>query len=59
VIKSFELLNVPQEQISQANLLSKVASSSKLGKYRSIIQETLKVSRVLIGEKEGEQVLVL
>ena len=42
---TFELVHVPREQNSRADLLSKMASSEKGGRQRSVIQETLKSPR--------------
>jgi len=41
----FELVHVPREQNAWADLLSKLASSGKGGRQRSVIQETLKSPR--------------
>ena len=41
----FELVHVPREQNSQVDLLTKLASSRKRGRQRSVIQETLKAPR--------------
>jgi len=38
----FELVHVPQEQNARADLLTKLANSSKGGRQRTIIQETLR-----------------
>jgi len=45
----FELVHVPREQNYRANLLSKLASSRKEGRQRSVIQETLKSPRTAEG----------
>jgi len=42
---TFELVHVPREQNSQADLLSKLVSSGKGGRQRSVIQETLRSPR--------------
>ncbi|XP_068466362.1 uncharacterized protein [Phaseolus vulgaris] len=41
----FELVHVPREQNSRADLLAKLANSRKGNRQRSVIQETLKVPR--------------
>jgi len=41
----FELVHVPREQNARADLLAKLASSSKGGKQRIVIQETLRTPR--------------
>jgi len=41
----FELVYVPREQNARANLLAKLASSSKGGRLRIVIQETLRIPR--------------
>jgi len=41
----FELVHVPREQNARADLLSKLASSGKGGRQRTVIQETLKTPR--------------
>ena len=41
----FELLHVPREQNTEADLLAKLASSCKGGRQRTVIQETLKAPR--------------
>jgi len=43
----FELVHVPREQNSRANLLAKLASSGKGGRQRMVIQETLKTPRTI------------
>ena len=43
---TFELLHVPREQNSRADLLSKLASRSKPRQHRSVIRETLITPRV-------------
>jgi len=42
---TFELVHVPREQNARADLLAKLASSSKGGRQRSVIQETQKSPR--------------
>jgi len=42
---TFDLVHVHKEQNSRADLLSKLASSGKKGRQRSMIQETLKSPR--------------
>jgi len=50
----FKLIQVPREQNSHANLLSKLASSGKGGWQRSVIQETLKAPHTVgEGSEEG------
>ena len=44
---TFELVLVPREHNSRADLLSKLASSGKGGRQRSVIQETLKSPRTI------------
>jgi len=46
---TFNLVHVPKEQNSPADLLSKLDSSGKGGRQRSVIQETLKSSRTAEG----------
>jgi len=41
----FELVHLPREQNSRAALLAKLANSSKGGRQRTIIQETLRTLR--------------
>ena len=41
----FELVHVPREQNTRADLLAKLASSGKGGKKRTVIQETLRTPR--------------
>ena len=45
----FDLIHVPREQNSRADLLSKLASSRKGGRQRSLIQETLKSPKTTEG----------
>jgi len=45
----FELVHVPREQNSRADLLSKLASSGKGGRQRPVIQETLNSPRTAEG----------
>jgi len=45
----FDLVHVPRERNSRANMLSKLASSGKGGRQRSVIQETLKSPRTAEG----------
>jgi len=47
----FEFVHVPREQNCRADLLSKLASCSKLGQHKSVIRETLVVPRVDTREK--------
>ncbi|XP_068486911.1 uncharacterized protein [Phaseolus vulgaris] len=47
---AFELVHVPREQNSRADLLAKLASSGKGGKQRTVIQETLKTSRKFVAD---------
>jgi len=54
----FELVHVPREQNSRADLLAKLASSRKGIGQRSLIQETLKASRTA-GENSPREVLVV
>jgi len=44
----FELVHVPREQNARADLLAKLASSSKGGRQRTVIQETLKAPRAFV-----------
>jgi len=44
----FELVHVPREQNARADLLAKLASSSKGGRQRTVIQETLKAPRTFV-----------
>jgi len=46
---TFDLVHVPREQNSRANLLSKLTSSGKGGRQRSVIQKTLKSPRTAEG----------
>jgi len=41
----FELIHVPSEQNARADLLTKLASSGKGGRQRTVIQENLKTPR--------------
>jgi len=50
----FELVHVPREQNSGVDLLSKLASSRKGGRQRSVIQETLQLPRT--AEEEPAEV---
>jgi len=45
----FDLVHVPREQNSQADMLSKLASLGKGGRQRLVIQETLKSPRTVQG----------
>jgi len=45
-----KLVHVPREQNARANLLAKLASSSKGGRQRTIIQETLKTPRTFVAD---------
>jgi len=45
VFSTFDLVHVPREQNSRADLLSKLASSGKGGMQRLVVQETLKSPR--------------
>jgi len=57
---AFDLVHVPREQNSQANLLSKLASSGKGGWERQVIQETLKSPRTAVeGLSEVDHLEVL
>ena len=47
----FEFVRVPREQNCRADLLSKLASCSKLGQHKSVIRETLVAPRVDTREK--------
>jgi len=49
VFSTFDLVSVPKEQNSRADLLSKLASSGKGGRQRSVIQEILKSPRTAEG----------
>jgi len=49
----FELVHVPREQNTRADLLAKLASSGKGGRQRTVIQETLKTPRTIM-EKMAE-----
>ena len=48
----FELVHVPRQQNARADLLAKLASSSKGGKQRTVIQETLKVPRAFVSDNQ-------
>jgi len=50
----FDLVHVPKEQNSRANLLSKLASSGKGGRHRFVMQETLKTPRVTVRDQLEE-----
>ena len=56
--ESFELMHVPREQNTRADFLSKLATSAK-GESRSVIQETLRTTKVSIGTENEEIVNVL
>jgi len=45
---ALELIHVPREQNARADLLTKLASSGKGGRQRTVIQETLKAPRKFI-----------
>ena len=45
---AFELVHVPREQNARVDLLAKLASSGKGGRQRTVIQETLKMSRKFV-----------
>ena len=45
---AFELVHVPREQNARADLLTKLASSGKGGRQRTIIQETLKTLQTFV-----------
>jgi len=47
---SFEVVHVPREQNARADLLAKLASSSKGGRQRTVIQETLKTPRAFVAD---------
>ena len=47
---TFELEHVPREQNARAGLLAKLASSSKGGRQRTVIQETLKTPRKFVAD---------
>ena len=47
---TFELLHVPREKNARADLLAKLASSSKGGRQRTVIQETLKTPRKFVAD---------
>jgi len=49
---AFELVHVPKEQNARANLLAKLASSSKGGRQRTVIQETLKTPRTFVADNK-------
>ncbi|XP_068503908.1 uncharacterized protein [Phaseolus vulgaris] len=51
----FELVHVPREQNSRADLLVKLASSGKGGRQRTVIQETLKTPRTTTDNMEEVQ----
>ena len=46
----FELLHVPREQNARVDLLAKLASSSKGGRQRTVIQETLKTPQTFVAD---------
>jgi len=46
----FELVHVPREQNAQVDLLAKLASSSKGGRQRTVIQETLQTPQTFTAE---------
>ena len=52
----FELIHVSREQNARADLLAKLASSGKVGRQRTVIQETLKVPRTFVTENQVLQV---
>jgi len=54
----FELVHVPKEQNSRADLLAKLASSGKGNRQRSVIQQTLKTLRTA-GEDPSREVLMI
>jgi len=47
---AFELVHVPREQNARADLLTKLASSGKGGRQRTVIQETLKTPRTFVAD---------
>ncbi|XP_068503954.1 uncharacterized protein [Phaseolus vulgaris] len=47
---AFELVHVPREQNARADLLAKLASSSKRGRQRTVIQETPKTPRKFVAD---------
>jgi len=47
---TFELVHVPREQNSRADLLAKLASSGKRGRQRTVIQKKLKTSRKFVAD---------
>ena len=44
------MVHVPREQNARADLLAKLASSSKGGRQRTVIQETLKTPRAFVAD---------
>jgi len=46
----FELVHVPREQNVCADLLAKLACSSKGGRQRTVTQETLKTPRTFVAD---------
>jgi len=48
---AFELVHVSREQNARADLLTKLASSGKGRRQRTVIQETLKVPRPREGQR--------
>ena len=49
---AFELAHVPREQNACADLLAKLASSSKGGRQRTVIHETLKTPRTFVPDNK-------
>jgi len=54
----FELVHVPREQNSRADLLAKLANSGKGNRQRSVIQETLRAPRKAEGNPPKEVLAV-
>ncbi|XP_068497746.1 uncharacterized protein [Phaseolus vulgaris] len=52
----FEVVHVPREQNARVDLLAKLASSSKGGRQRTVIQETLKTPRAFAADHQVLQV---
>ena len=48
---ALELIHAPREQNARADLLAKLASSSKGGRQRTVIQETLKAPHKFVEDK--------
>jgi len=46
----FELVHVPRDQNARADLLAKLANSSKGGRQRTVIQKTLKTPRTFTAD---------